>query len=318
MKQILSLIAATLQITSSVAYATEDSWEQLTIPMPRIQNQIVGFKTDAGTFRLTEAMPGTAELQIYGGIFKANPTKSETRCRGYGDALRTAKEAWKNTYHLRGFIYPFAASELKKLKPSIENTPDVSVVEVTLTVQTGAKPITTLASVLEFQENIKNSIMANIAAIRDSGEFSIDLEKIDDIACDLILGNVVLEVRYGLMLELAKHIRKPIMTADEFGSIFENLQNRVVSSKQVSQIHVVNGAHLQSAISKELNKSFEDFEEMKFLKIAGAMFDSNTGALKNYERAQYAQAARSLDLLKIYRTMIPYSQNFKPTTPAKP
>jgi hypothetical protein len=317
MKNKLFLLAAALQITSSSADADEDSWEQITMTLPRIQNQLVGFKTDTGSFRITEANPGKAEIQIYGGLFEADPRKSEALCKKSKTSLRSTRLLLKNTYQFRGFIYPFAASELKKLRTSIENTPVVSVVEVKL-IPNASEPIATLSSALEFQENFKRSILANIDSIQENGEFSVDLFQVDDVACDLILGQLVLEVRFGLMLDLAKPIRQPILTADEFRNVYENLQSRTVSTKQVSQMHVVNGAHLHSAISKELNKSIEDFEEMKFLRISGAMFDTNSGALKNYERHQYAQVARSIDLVKIPRNMIPYSETFKLTTPTKP
>jgi len=308
MKTLILSVLLSSQIISSLANAGEESWVSSSQTLPTLQNEIVGFTTDTGAFRMTEARPGISEMEISGGVFKPDYKKAAARCKGYGKSLRTSKTLLKNVYRFKGNIYPFAVTELKNLRTAIQNTPSLSGLEVNL-IALSADPIVTPQAAEDFKQRVEQQIWDQIDQVKSNGELSFDLEQVDDVACDLILGQSRLEIRFGLALEIAKHARETVLTALEFEKVYEVIRVKNVATKIPSQRHVVNGAMLSSALQTELDKSLETFQEKKFLRISQGLFNSDSGELIHYARSQYEQAARSMDLLSLYMTRIPYTTN---------
>lgn len=288
-------------------FAAEDNWTLTSVVFPKLQNVVSGYTTDSGSFRMNTLSIASSVLKVSGGLVSTSSNGTALKCKGYGNTLRASKSIFNNIYNLKGFIYPFADSEIKQLSQKIENTPNLISASVALI--TTPNSITTEQSAREFEKNLSQVMGSNLAIISQTGEISLNLKSIDDVVCDLALNQAKLEINFTVSFELAKHKRDAIISANDFSLVYEQLKKTALKNAQTSSQNFLNGAMLAQSLKLQLGKSVEDFGKDKFLRLAKGLFDSDLVNLQNIGSDQYEKAARGTDVLTIY--YMPVNQKVK-------
>lgn len=293
----LKLVAiAALQIISMSAMASEDTWATAQVKLPSAEGRIDGFKTDSGAFRIDTLPVFSSKLQISGGFFGASNATNAFKCSAVGSSLAQTRKLTKNVFKFKALLYPLAATELKKLPLAIENNPVIGNVVVAL--HPVQNSIVTEQSTAEFEKKVNDILNANLDKLRQDGEISFELPQVDDVACDLILGQSKLDINFAVHLEMAKHTREVILTSSEFSKVYEDVKSRSVKPVSQASRSLVNGALLDQALRNQLGKSIDDFEIDRYLRIASVVFSPDLSVLQVIPSENYEMAARSVDILR--------------------
>lgn len=295
MKQLLLTI--TLLITFSVS-ANEDTWSIGSVTFPTLGNTITGYITNSGNFRMDTLGKTKAEIKISGGYFTKYKKTAATFCSSVGSTLDTTKFQTKHTYSLSGFAYPLADNEISQSELKIENKPNLVRISVKLTPL--ANSFLDISVAREFETSLAKVLNSNLSRIAKSGEFNVELSQVDDVMCDLILGQSKLEINYTVSFELAKHIRTVLITPNDFSVVYEALRKTENKASSIAQKNLIFGAHLTRIFKSELNKPVDELGQDNFLRIASSMIDTEKASLKNILASQYEAMARSTDDLDIY------------------
>lgn len=302
MKQLLVI---TTLITSLTTYASEDTWGRGSVTLPTLGNVISGFVTDSGNFRIDTLGKASAEVSISGGYLTKYKKTAAAFCSAVGSTLDATKVKTNNTYTLSGFVYPLSEIETSQSELKIENKPNLVSVSVKLTQSENSFLDSTVAR--EFEKSLAKVMTVNISETSKTGEFQVNLAQVDDVMCDLILGQSKLEFNYTVTYELAKHLRTVVISPNDFSVVYESLRKVSNKATSVSNRNLIFGVQLSQILKLELDKSVDDLGQDNFLKIADSMIDIEKGSLKSISPSQYESVAKATDILKIY--WAPANQN---------
>lgn len=283
-----------IQLVSLNVLANEDTWATAQVKLDE-NNIISGFMTDTGKFRVSDFPVMNANLIISGGYFKGRGEAAKGLCTSFGSSLQATKLVSKNHYTLKATIYPFATKLVKNYPVAIENLPAYGSIFVTL--KRSANSIVTDISSTDFETRINRFVMNDLNNILATGNMELDLNQMDDVACDLILGGSQIVVNVSIHYESPKHERIVTLTGTEFSKIYEDIKSRKVSVTSPVSRAIVNGGLLEQSLHLQLGKGIYEYGDEQFIKISNLIFNNNN-AVNVINSDQYDSVASILDVLK--------------------
>lgn len=294
---LLFMFFLSIQTKSSLAIGSEETWQSVQLTLPSLNNKVQGYMTDLGTLRIDRIESGLGPLQISGGKLTGNQASDNYRCQMLAPSLGVTKNTSKNVFLLKALANPIAKAELLKLQNKFENVPSIYAVEVKL--NTSVKSLITPLSVKDFEARLLNLIKAQMNQVTDTGVISIEMTKADDVICDLVMGQSTLDINMGVMQERAKHKREQIISTEDFIKIYEDVRSHGVPQVNAQSTAMLNGASLVEAMRTKTSLDLYTLGSERFLKIANALFNKDSGLLLNLRNEELEKAARSTDLLTL-------------------
>ncbi len=293
------LIGMVLQsFTISVVAATQVN-DQVGFEVPQFGVRATGFKTSANQMRVDALEANSSvQLKISGGQFKTTAEAAKKYCSAMGKLLGKSKKLNPTVYKLSTLMYPFNDTALASAPYTIENRPQFEGVRIS--VGRNENAFSSSGDINAFRDLLEQKVETQMSSIQTNGVFSLDVVQVDDVICDLVLGNVVLKLEIGYRLQPAKPEIQSVLTETEFAKIYEDVRLKASPAEDLIDRVTWDSSVLTRSLTSLLGLSVEDMGERRFVDLFGVIFDRKKGQLRLYSPDQYATAIHSIDRKKYF------------------
>lgn len=287
----------------------ESTWKTWSAPFEGFSGSSNFAVTESGGVRLIElgGRYGSA-LKLNGrqGLFKgvrsdAQLTKACATLRGVVDYELENK----NLFTVTGKVNPLSetavsngiadASGWRTRYLTLETEVADVRMEPVLSFVNNSTPVTSLERLKVAQAQLTAAFRAQYDTIKRDGEWRADLKAFDDVACDLINGNITLDIRLVVSFDAAYVRRHEILSARDLQGLQSSLQSMGVPQTSGQLKIVARAANLGVLLQQRLGSSYDGFMQNKFAKMVGGLIDLTDGSVPALPMESAAKIARKLD-----------------------
>lgn len=309
---------ATLAQTTSPAalFDREEEWKQVGIEVGSSESGYsgtahVGYVTDRNTVRVAAI---SRQLNGEGKLTPPRRGKRVPQNKFLGwCALKPFMGPYKQEklpFEIQMNVNPFARSA-QRGGARLENKPELVGLTPKLTLQSDSMAREYRLKVGEVETEIQRQLDQQLGEAAASGVVMITLVGLDDLACDLAQGKAWISIAAKMAFESAKLSRQSVITADEFGRIFEQVKGAkafdetgtspagVLSQSAWLSKVVLAGANLGVAVEDQMQIRLGQFGAENLLNLYRQMFVVQKGVVKDITPADYPRLARNLDHIRV-------------------
>lgn len=278
----------------------ETNWRTLSASFPGFTGSTRFAVTESGKLRLIELSSlYRTDLKVGGneGIFKSRyKAQWKRQCAGLRGALEYELEN-KNRYSFDVLVNPLNAAKSREVETNVHEVR----VEPALSFVNGAVPLTSPSRLKAVQTALTQLFQAERENIARDGRFKVEMSGVDDVVCDLLMGQVRFDVGLVANFDAAYLRRHEVLSARELIEMQERLKAMSVPKGTGTTVLLARAAHLGVLLEQKFGKDYEAFVLNKFGKLHESVISVIDASVVGLNAEAANRVARRLDDLSIGR-----------------
>lgn len=270
----------------------ESTWKPIDLAIPGLKGEIKGVRTDDGQVKL-DYLDGVIESQtaLVSKVFERYSGKAQylKDCKANINVFPSLR-AIKIPYQLNmPILGPNPVNGFTTKMPSIEFFKvQVAATPGALVFQSGDLDITKLEKDIQFQ------LEKNQKDIESTGRITLDLSGLDDVACDLVAGDLTLNVQTRIHYSAPRLHRTPRLSEQDVRALFEHVQHGWAPGTQAQRNLVLGSVRLGQAMENRAGNALA-LEDWEIVRLHGQFFEPTNFTLISLSVADYPRVATEMD-----------------------
>lgn len=285
----------------------QKNWQSVSVEIPGLEGRLSAVLTDGRKVRFENfGVPFTTTAKLesnqWGYFSRRDSFKQDCNLVGnIIDRVRARRTQYSLTFPViankPAFINVVHANGRKEQLRGPENRFEpIQWFRVKAEVLGAAVVLRSRLDIADFESKLVGQLERQKQAIAESGVVSLDLTSYDDVACDLLNGNIQLHVSVNHIYSQARLGRSPLFQAAEIDRLYSDLSKRASELESDVDAKIMMPAYLGIGLTK-INRDIDQLATWEIQRLYRFLVDATSGRIQPLSNSRMAEIASQMDRL---------------------